>query len=127
MKNNLLLLLMFAMIIVWSFTPQVYSMERRASAKKTSVTKEAPQIYKASGKITAFSTQNSTITISRNASSPLIISIDKNTLFYKGGKNVKSTEIKIGDFVAVTYEARKNLNMAKSIRVQDKVPAVTKK
>jgi len=118
---------MFAMIIVWSFTPQAYSMERRPSAKKTSVAKETPQIYKASGKITAFSTQNSTITISRNAASPLIINIDKNTLFYKAGKNVKSTEIKIGDFVAITYEVRKNLNMAKSIRVQDKAPAITKK
>lgn len=126
MKNNLLVILMLAVITAWGSAPESFSMDIKPSPKKTPVTKPVSQTLKISGEVVAFNTQNSTIIISKNRV-PLVISIDKNTLFRKAGKDIKSTAVKVGDFVTVAYETKKGLNIAKTVTLQAKASPQTPK
>ncbi|MDI6758394.1 MAG: hypothetical protein QMD94_01790 [Candidatus Omnitrophota bacterium] len=109
------------------FVSQPYAMERRPAASKSQQKKAAPTILKASGKVSGYSWSNSTITVSVSSGSPITISADKDTSIKKAGKAIKFTELKSGDTVTVTYEAKRSVNAAKSIIVEAKSVSGTTK
>ena len=116
MKKITLILVLVAVAV---FTNQAFSMEKRPVVKKTT-TKAAPEVLQISGKVSGYNWSNSTITVSANSGSSLVISADKNTSISKTRKYIKLTDIKKEDIVAVTYESKKGVNIAKSIIVQEK-------
>lgn len=121
MRNNIFLILMVTVIVItiWSFSPLTYAMEKRPSSKKRASTKQATIISKAVGKVTSCSLRNSTVTISTTIGTSLVIRIYKNTSLTKESKNIKLADIKIGDVISVSYEAKKGVNIAKSISVRE--------
>jgi len=123
MKKITLILVLVAVAV---FTNQAFSMEKRPVVKKTT-TKAAPEVLQISGKVSGYNWSNSTITVSANSGSSLVISADKNTSISKAKKYIKLTDIKNGDIVAVTYESKRGVNTAKWIIVQEKVAPATNK
>lgn len=102
-------------------------MAKRPAAKKKSSAKPTAVVSKIEGKVTAYSWQASTITISTSSGTSLTVGIDKNTRISKAGKTIKMTDIKMGDFVTIDYELKSGRKIAKSIIVQSKtVPATVK-
>ncbi|MDP2938167.1 MAG: hypothetical protein Q8N72_02845 [Candidatus Omnitrophota bacterium] len=127
MKKITLVLVLVAVAI---FSNQAFSMEKRPAAKKTAATKTTQEILKITGRVTGYNWSNSTITVSASYGNPLVITIDKNTVISKAKKTLKMADIKSGDYVTVTYEAKKGTNIAKSIIVEDRsssVPTKSKK
>lgn len=98
----------------------VYAMGRRPAASKSREKKVAPIILKVTGKVTGYNWSNSTITLSVGSGSAISISADKATSITKAGKAIKLTDIKSGDTVMVTYEAKRGINVAKSIVIEAK-------
>ena len=98
----------------------VYAMERRPAASKSREKKVAPTVFKATGKVVGYNWSNSTITLSVGSGSAISISADKATSITKAGKAIKLTDIKSGDTVMVTYEAKRGINVAKSIVIEAK-------
>ena len=105
------------------FVSQPYAMERRPAASK----KAAPTVLKTTGKVTSYSSSNSTVTISSSSGSTVTVSADKNTSIKKAGKAIKFTEIKYGNTVTVTYEVKRGMNVARSIVVEAKSVSGTTK
>jgi hypothetical protein len=124
MKKITLVLVLVAIAV---FTNQAFSMEKRPAAKKTAAAKTTPKTLKMTGRVTAYNWSNSTITVSASYGNPLVISIDKNTVISKAKKVLKMNDIKKGDYVTVSYEAKKGSNIAKSIIVEDGSPSLPTK
>lgn len=120
MKNNIFFVLMLAVMIIWSFSSQAYAMEKRPSKKAASV-KQTSRTSKTTGRVTGYNLQNSTLSISTSAGTSLVIMIDKKTSLTKGVKNIKLADIKSGDAITVSYETKKGVNIAKSIKIQEKI------
>ena len=121
----------FAVILAIStsifFVSQPYAMERRPAASKSREKKVTLTILKTTGKVTGYNWSNSTVTISPSSGSTLTISADKDTSIKKAGKAIKFTELKSGDTVTVIYEAKRGINVAKSIIVEAKSVSGTTK
>lgn len=126
MKKNIIVLVIAIIALIISST-QVFSMEKRPSSKKAISPKTTPQLSKVTGKVTGYNWANSTITVSTEAGSSLVISIDKDTSISKAKKAIKMTDIRSGDKVSVTYEAKKGTNIAKSIIVEEKSAPISTK
>lgn len=102
-------------------------MAKRPAAKKKSSAKPTMVVSKIEGKVSGYSWQASTITISTSSGTSLTIDIDKNTKISKASKTVKMTDIKMGDSVIVNYELKGGRKIAKSITVQTKTVPTTVK
>jgi len=100
---------------------QSYAMGQRPPASKKSEKKAVPTILKATGKVTNYSSSNSTVTISSSSGSAVTVTADKDTSIKKAGKVIKFAEIRYGDIVTVTYETKRGVNVAKSIIVEAKL------
>lgn len=109
------------------FTNQAFSMGQRPPAKKTAAVKTTPEALKMAGRVTGYNWPNSTITVSASYGNPLVISIDKNSVISKAKKTFKMNDIKNEDYVTVSYEVKRGVNIAKSIIVEDKTPSVPTK
>lgn len=119
--KKIIFVLIFATIVSGViFVSHPYAMERRPAASKSPDKKTAPAVLKITGKVSGYSWSNSTITISPSSGSAITVSTDKNTAITKAGKIVKLTDIKSGDVVTVAYEAKRGVNVAKSIAVDAK-------
>ncbi|MFA4888895.1 MAG: hypothetical protein WC628_04910 [Candidatus Omnitrophota bacterium] len=124
MKKFTLALVLIAIAV---FTNQAFSMEKRPAAKNTTTTKAAAEVLKISGRVSGSSWSKSTITVSTSSGSSLVISVDKNTLISKAKKLINMTDIRNGNYVTVSYEVKKGVNIAKSITVEDRSLSVPTK
>ena len=117
-------------ICVLAFVSPAFSMGQRPPAKKTSNTKITQEAPKIAGRVTGYNWSKSTITVSASYRDPVVMTIDKNTVISKAKKVLKMNDIKSGDYVTVSYEVKKGVNIAKSIIVEDRslsVPTKTKR
>lgn len=126
MKRKIFISLL-VIFLVTGLVSQAFSMAKRPAAKKKTSAKPTAVVSKIDGKVTGYSWQVSTITISTSSGTSLTIDIDKNTRISKAGKTIKMTDIKSGDAVTVDYESKGSKKIAKSIIVRTKtVPAAVK-
>ena len=72
------------------------------------------------GKIAKVNAKESILTISsKTEKNPLMATVDRETLFYKGGKSVAVNALKKGDSVRLDYEMKGNRNLARIVRVEE--------
>lgn len=126
MKRKIFISLL-VIFLVTGIVSQAFSMAKRPAAKKKSSAKPTVAISKVEGRVTGYSWQASTITISTSSGTSLTIDIDKNTRISKAGKTVKMTDIKRDDSVTADYELKSGRKIAKSIIVQSKTVPTTVK
>jgi len=115
------------LVAVAVFTNQAFSMGQRPPAKKMSTTKITQETLKIAARVTGCNWSKSTITVLASYGNPLVISIDKNTVISKAKKILMMNDIKIGDYVTVSYETKKGVNIAKAIIVEDRNISVPSK
>jgi len=120
------IIFVLVLIAVAAFTNQAFPMAQRPAAKKAAV-KAVPEVLKITGRVSGYSRPDSTITVTTNYGSPVVISADKNTSISKAKKYIKLADINTGDYVTVTYGVKKGTNIAKSITVEDRSSSVPKK
>src|SRR3989338_3728654 len=120
MKKSIFAVVLAIAVSATLFISQSYAMGRRSAASKSREKKAASTVLKATGKVTGYNWSNSTITISVSSGSAITISADKATSITKAGKAIKLTDIRSGDTVMVTYEAKRGINVAKSIVIEAK-------
>jgi len=115
-------------ICVLVFVSLAFFMGQRPPAKKTPSAKITQEALKITGRVTGCNWSKSTITVLASYRDPVVMVIDKNTVISKAKKALKMNDIKNGDYATVSYAVKKGVNIAKSIRLEDRVsvPAKTK-
>ncbi len=120
-KNKVIVML--TLLVIGGFAFQSLSAEQKPLATKPMTVKtgiETPRsgINNTTGKIAKIDKKESTLTVAAKTGNLLTVTVDKNSLLYKGGKNIKITEFKKGDQVGLDYETKGGQNLAKTVRVE---------
>jgi len=125
MKRILSVLIIVSIVLV-GFVHEGFAMAKRPASKKAAAqVKKASEVAKITGKVSGYNWSNSTLTVSVSGGTSVTITADKNTIIKKDGKVIKLTDIKTGDVVMIMYEAKRGINVAKSISVETRSISTT--
>ncbi|MBI5145126.1 MAG: hypothetical protein HZA27_02960 [Candidatus Omnitrophica bacterium] len=84
---------------------------------------QAPKSFQVTGKIVEVNLRAHTIKIAPKTEDTILLRINEKTVLTKSGKQITLPALKKDDLVTVTYEIRRGKKIAKSISVQEKIPA----
>jgi hypothetical protein len=122
-KNKVIVTL--TLLVIGGFALQSLSAEQKSSAKKPTTAKTEIESSRSginnttAGKIIRVNAKESSLTVVSKAGNSLTVAVDKDTLFYKGGKSVKITALKKEDPIGLDYETKGGRNLAKVVRVEE--------
>jgi hypothetical protein len=117
MRKSILVLIV-VILTVQGFAHQVFSMGDRPPMKKKGSVQKTSELLRVTGNVTAIKTDKSLIMISTREGMALDIIIDQKTTLSKGGRSIKLSDVRKGDFAKGIYETIQGKNIAKAINFE---------